>query len=177
MPSRVESIATLEASAPAESMGRYLSRQRRLRGISLEELAQTTRIPLRSLERLEAGSFDRQADGFVRGFVRTVAQGLGLDPEDTVARLLQEVRVTDASESGPASPLRRVGLLVLAVGVLAGLVATWRALAPAAASPPPAEEGRPQLVYRRDPVRALAEAQGPVSSAEASPAGSRPSPP
>jgi cytoskeleton protein RodZ len=176
LPSRVESFASLEASAPAESMGRYLSRQRRLRGISLEELAQTTRIPLRSLERLEAGSFDRQVDGFVRGFVRTVAQGLGLDPDDTVARLLQEVRVPDASDAGPASPLRRVGLLVLAVGMLAGLVAAWSALSPAA-SPPPAEEGRPQLVYRRDPVRALAEAQGPVASAEVSPAGSRPPPP
>ena len=67
-----------------DSIGRYLARQRRLRGVSLDDLAAQTCIPRRSLERLEDGAFDRQADGFVRGFVRTVAAALGLDAEEAV---------------------------------------------------------------------------------------------
>jgi hypothetical protein len=61
-----------------------------LRGISLEELEALTRIPQRSLERLESGAFDAEPDGFVRGFVRTVSVAIGLDPDDTVTRMLAE---------------------------------------------------------------------------------------
>ena len=75
---------------PATAIGEYLKRQRTLRGITIEELAASTRIPLRSLERLEAGYFDGMTDGFVRGFVRTVSGALGLDADQTVARMLEE---------------------------------------------------------------------------------------
>ena len=50
-----------------------------MRGLSLDEVAAATRIPRRSLERLEAGAFDSEPDGFARGFVRTVADAMGLD--------------------------------------------------------------------------------------------------
>ena len=56
-----------------EQIGRYIAQQRRLRGIDLAELAARTRIPRRSLERLEAGAFDQSPDGFSRGFVRVPA--------------------------------------------------------------------------------------------------------
>lgn len=84
-PSRAES----DGLAPG-SIGEYLKRQRLLRGITVEELSATTRIPLRSLERLEAGYFDGVSDGFVRGFVRTVSLALGLDADQAVARMLEE---------------------------------------------------------------------------------------
>ena len=73
---------------PEASVGVYLAQQRRLRGISLDDLSALTRIPRRSLERLEAGAFDRTPDGFARGFVRSVAEALGLDPNEAVMRLL-----------------------------------------------------------------------------------------
>ena len=85
--------APLAAPAEAEesfALGSWLTRQRELRGISREELSALTRLPMRSLERLESGAFDGQQDGFVRGFVRTVAVAIGLDPDDAVARLLAE---------------------------------------------------------------------------------------
>ena len=72
------------------SIGGYLKAQRKIRGVGLEELSVRTRIPLRSLDRLEAGAFDGHPDGFVRGFVRTVSEGLGLDPDDTLMRMLSE---------------------------------------------------------------------------------------
>ena len=67
-----------EGSHPS-SVGHYLASQRKLRGISLEELATRTRIPGRNLERLESGALDGESDGFSRGLVRIVAEELGLD--------------------------------------------------------------------------------------------------
>jgi len=61
-----------EGSLPS-SVGHYLASQRKLRGISLEELATRTRIPGRNLERLESGALDGDSDGFSRGLVRIVA--------------------------------------------------------------------------------------------------------
>ncbi len=55
--------------------------------MSLEEIARVTRIPQRSLERLEEGAFEAlPADVFVRGFLRSYAQCVGLDAEETVRR-------------------------------------------------------------------------------------------
>ena len=48
------------------SIGAYLKRQRKLRGLSLADLESATRVPKRSLERLEAGAYDGIPDGFVR---------------------------------------------------------------------------------------------------------------
>jgi hypothetical protein len=85
-----ETPALTAGEQGSDSIGAYIARQRRLRGISLEELEALTRIPQRSLERLESGAFDAEPDGFVRGFVRTVSLAIGLDPDDTVTRMLAE---------------------------------------------------------------------------------------
>src|SRR5262249_1813240 len=79
-----------EEASSGHSVGQYLANQRRLRRISLEELAERTRIPRRNLERLESGAFDSAVDGFTRGFVRTVAEALGLDADEAVMRLVGE---------------------------------------------------------------------------------------
>jgi transcriptional regulator with XRE-family HTH domain len=147
-----------EADADAQAIGAYLARQRRLRDISLEDLAARTKIPRRSLARLESGAFDRASDGFSRGFVRAVATALGLDADDAVARLLRE----PAGEGEPAERgLPRLrgslgrGIAALLGAALLGL-ALWGAgrLWPSAEPAPP----DPDLSYRRDAVRELAEA-------------------
>ncbi|MEN8158927.1 MAG: helix-turn-helix transcriptional regulator [Myxococcota bacterium] len=140
-----------EAAEGPFAVGGWLARQRELRGIRLEELAAMTRLPVRSLERLEAGAFDGQQDGFVRGFVRTVAVAIGLDPEDAVARLLAEPelsrrrRLPDPRRVAVAA----IGLAAACAAVLAVLELT-RARAPA----PPAPREAP--LGRRDAIRALA---------------------
>ncbi len=85
-----------EADAGLTSVGLYLAGQRRLRGVSVDELAARTRIPRRNIERLEAGAFDAAPDGFSRGFVRTVAVALGLDADEAVTRLMAEPRADDS---------------------------------------------------------------------------------
>ena len=51
--------------------------------MSVEDIARITRIPQRSLEKLEAGEFDQlPADVFVRGFVRSYASCVGIDADE-----------------------------------------------------------------------------------------------
>lgn len=143
--------ATLTGDEPPEAIGAYLSRQRRLRGISLEALHDTTQIPLRSLERLEAGVFDKKPDGFVRGLVRTVAEALGLDPAETVTRMLNEP--SPAAEPGLLGSLswQQIALLsVIGLGFVVGL-SFWIAWLG------DEQDARPPTVmsYRRDAVRDL----------------------
>jgi len=156
---RRDSDSTSERLAEAsESIGAYLAQQRKLRGITSEELSAQTRIPLRSLERLEAGSFDKDPDGFVRGFVRTVAEAVGLDPDDTVARMLSE---PEPVRRGPRERRIAAGRVVLAVAaavLVAATVGVVRIVAGAARGDAGAVAAETQEVVRRDPVRELAEA-------------------
>ncbi len=62
------------------SFGRNLRRDREMRGISLEEIAQHTKISTRMLEAIEADRFDLLPGGvFTRSFVLHCARYLGLD--------------------------------------------------------------------------------------------------
>lgn len=162
--------------AAATSIGEYLKRQRLLRGVTIEDLAANTRIPLRSLERLEAGYFDGVTDGFVRGFVRTVAIALGLDADQTVARMLDEPVARKWDRDGVGLWRKQVLALVAlvaatAIGVLV-LRAGWNLLVGGGSAP-----GR-EVVLWRDPVHQLARdvAEGrfrvpePPAPAEPSPA-------
>ncbi len=141
------------------SIGAYLARERLLRGISVGELAELTKIPRRSIERMEAGAFDGNPDGFVRGFVRAIALALGLDPEEAVMRMLGEPADLEEVAEAPALRLDRrllaiSGLLVATVGL--GLaIWGWASRAPSA----PSADDTPEIVYRRDAVRALADEQ------------------
>jgi hypothetical protein len=159
-----DSMDSMDGAVAGESLdpqpiGEYLRRQRVLRGMSAVELSELTRIPLRSLERLEGGQFDGETDGFVRGFVRTVAVALGLDADDTVARMLREPPVGSWVRHAPgrsAKQLFAVVLFILILGcVFLGLSAVWNALLGDASRPASRE-----VVIWRDPVRALAAAIG-----------------
>lgn len=68
-------------------IGEYLRRERELRAVSLEEIAQTTRIPLKVLRDLENDRPEAlPSDVFVRGFLRSYSRALGLDDVQVVAR-------------------------------------------------------------------------------------------
>ena len=155
---RAPSAAAAETFENAP-IGDYLRRQRILRDVSIDELSAMTRIPLRSLERLERGEFDGETDGFVRGFVRTVAGALGLDVEDTVARMLEEPASARWERHAPGRRAKQlavaaVSLVFLGTGALV-VRAGWRLLVGAGDADP----ARAVVVWR-DPVHALAEASG-----------------
>lgn len=70
-----------------ESLGSYLKRERELRQISVAEVAQTTRIPMRIIAQLENDELEAlPADIFVRGYLRAYARALSLEEGEVLAR-------------------------------------------------------------------------------------------
>ncbi|MDD9801719.1 MAG: helix-turn-helix transcriptional regulator, partial [Deltaproteobacteria bacterium] len=155
--------ADVDDGEEPETVGAYLGWHRRRRGVSVRDLAALTRIPARSLQRLEAGAFDTQTDGYARSFVRTVAGAIGIDPDEAVLRMHTET--WDDREPR----LRGVARLLIATGVLlaclllGGLLWSW------VASLLPAGDAGAPLPVRRDAVRALAEDRGLIGGGAVEP--------
>src|SRR5439155_22702599 len=71
-----------EGAGPRVRLGDWLRAERMRRGFSYEEIAQDTRINRLYLEAIEDEHFDViPAPVYTRGFVRSYAKALGLDPE------------------------------------------------------------------------------------------------
>jgi cytoskeletal protein RodZ len=68
------------------AFGGRLRREREMRGITLEEITESTKISRRHLEALESEHFDQLPGGvFNKGFVRAYARFLGIDGDQAVA--------------------------------------------------------------------------------------------
>lgn len=66
--------------------GENLRREREMRGISLEEISETTKISVRFLNALENEEFAKLPGGiFIRSFIRAYATYLGLDADSELA--------------------------------------------------------------------------------------------
>jgi|GEM_PF-4734727 len=89
----------------SETLGKQLKERRTKAGYSLEQIAELTRIPVATLIAIEAGdSAPLPAKPFARGFIRTYAKLVGLDPDRAVALFDQESPVTTAPTSPSAAP-------------------------------------------------------------------------
>ncbi|MGH9602016.1 MAG: helix-turn-helix domain-containing protein [Terriglobales bacterium] len=119
------------------TFGQRLKREREMRGVSLDEIAQATKIGTRSLRALEEEDFDRLPGGiFNKGFVRAYARFLGIDEEQAVADYLiasgleaapAEVEETEASASSEDLWRRRslaIAITALLLGAL-GYAGWW----------------------------------------------------
>jgi cytoskeleton protein RodZ len=120
--------------AMADSLGEFLRRERELRHISLDDVAERTKISRRYLEALEDERYERlPGETFVRGFIRSYAQSVGLDPEDTLL-IYSQSRVIHGAESPRAEPPSPAGhawnehlflwLLLIGVVVVGGVLAS-----------------------------------------------------
>jgi cytoskeleton protein RodZ len=73
---------------PVSGIGEELRRERTRQGLTPEDIARRTKIPVRSLEAIESDAFDRLPGVvFARNFVRLYAVDLKLDPESLISRL------------------------------------------------------------------------------------------
>jgi cytoskeletal protein RodZ len=72
-----------------DDFGDMLRQARERRGMSLRQIAANTRIPVAALEAVERNDISKWPGGiFSRGFVRSYAVAVGLDPEQTVNEFL-----------------------------------------------------------------------------------------
>jgi cytoskeletal protein RodZ len=88
-----------------DSIGRYLRHAREARAMSVEEVSRATRIPVPSIERIEADHFDDlPGEVFVRGFLKAYARAVALPVEEVLARYTASRRVALVTPMPIASP-------------------------------------------------------------------------
>ena len=82
----------MSQGSQARTVGARLREAREKRGVSLRQIANTTRISVMSLEALERSDLSRLPGGiFTRAFIRTYAQEVGLDPDRIVQDFIAEL--------------------------------------------------------------------------------------
>ena len=154
---------------PPTDLGTRLRQARERRGISLRQIATSTKISIGVLEALERNDFSKLPGGiFGRAFVRSYAQEVGVDPERTVEEFLaaqtpephaavphpatrhvdQEDGAFESQQrmAGVALKLALVSLPIAAVIVYFTLGRSGRPPASSAATPPPSPVVRSQPV-------------------------------
>jgi len=79
-----------------QSLGSYLQRERLKKQITLEEIADQTRINLTTLQAIENNDRGKMpAEVFSKGFIKIYAKLLGLDVQDVLERYDREMALTD----------------------------------------------------------------------------------
>jgi len=114
-------------------LGETLQRARLARGVTLQEAERTTRISRRYLEALENENFGLlPAPVYARGFLRTYARYLGLEPGDLLplfpvgyldVPLLQPMPKVTTPRTWPGSGLLAAGVVAVLLLVVVGLYA------------------------------------------------------
>lgn len=92
------------SSSMSQGFGSHLKHEREMRGISLEEIAASTKIQIRYLQALEDNQFD-QLPGtvFIKGFIRSYAKTIGCNAEDLISAYDESI----GSPQPGADPIER----------------------------------------------------------------------
>jgi cytoskeletal protein RodZ len=90
-----------------ESYGEYLKSLREERGLSLDEISESTKIATANLRFLEQDRYDLLPPTvFVKGFIRSYVEALGLDPEEHLRRFEDYTKQGEVPDySGDDHPL------------------------------------------------------------------------
>lgn len=117
-----------------ESPGEYLKREREIRGVSLEDISNATKIRAGLLIAIERNDFDAlPATPFVKGFIQAYCRYLGLDAQDAILRHEAYMRSLAENETpalkqtpppAPYPPLSIIVIAVVAIMVIAGGIYT-----------------------------------------------------
>jgi cytoskeletal protein RodZ len=119
-------------------VGERLRAAREEKGLSLEDVAKQTRIPIRHLEHIERGEWDAMpAITYSVGFARSYANVVGLDGPSVGAELRQQLGGARNATVGPAAyyepadparvPPRWIAIVAIVVAVLiVGGYLVWR---------------------------------------------------
>lgn len=90
-----------------ETVGSTLRQQREKKRMSLAEVSRVTRIPVSTLESIEQDHFDDlPGEVFVKGFLKSYAQSIGLEADEIVARYTASRRVSSVVPLPVASPVQ-----------------------------------------------------------------------
>jgi cytoskeleton protein RodZ len=111
----------------SSDVGLYLRNCRRAKGISIEEVANKTKIRVVMLRQVESGDLKKIPPVYVRGFIRAFAGAVGADAEEALRRYNSSYAITSRIEETQATPPKSTALfwprLLAALLVLIGLIA------------------------------------------------------
>jgi cytoskeleton protein RodZ len=168
--------------------GGKLRQAREGRGISLRQIATSTKISVAALEALERNDISKLPGGiFSRSFVRSYAAEVGLDPEATVNEFLERFQDEPPPERGPVvvvpeeeiaferqkQRMARVFLLAVALMLVAAAVLVYMMLRNRPDSETPAEAAAARMITPAEPPAsgtAAGEAAAPPPAPATSPA-------
>jgi cytoskeletal protein RodZ len=89
-----------------DNVGTSLKHTREAKRMTLSEVSRVTRIPVATLEAIELGRFDDlPGEVFVRGFLKSYAQALGVSSNDILASYASSRRVATVTPLPVASPV------------------------------------------------------------------------
>ena len=142
---------------PAGSLGSYLRALREKKNVSVEEIAQATRVSVRQLQALESDDVSSlPAPVFVRGFIRAFCRFLEEPPEEALdrlratsesepprARAVPQTRATAPSWTGSPVFISLVMLAIFGGGLLALNLALTPPRPATTAPLPTPSQGRP----------------------------------
>jgi cytoskeleton protein RodZ len=93
------------AGIPADDFGARMRHVREQRGVSLRQIAETTKLSVSALEALERNDISRLPGGlFSRAFVRSYAAEIGMDPEQAVREFLSDFPHESVMAGRPHGP-------------------------------------------------------------------------
>ena len=154
-------------SSDMANLGASFKQARESKGISLDKIAAETRISTRFLQAIEDEEFNLLPGGiFNRGFVRTYAEKLGLDPVQALAdyerlTILREPTEIPAAPTAPREKTNRhlypvaIGGLVLLIVIFYVATRESSNLAQTASAPPaPPPASAPAVVQPAPPAAA-----------------------
>ena len=125
----------LSAARVAQGAGALLKRARESAGLTCADIAARTRLELRVINALENEDYTSlAAAAFVKGYIRSIARELKIDPDPVLARYneqahLEDPALADFSTRGPEQitssslPIRAISVALLIAVLL--LIALW----------------------------------------------------
>ena len=103
---KTEQFPTDEPAPQAPPDVAWLREAREHKALTLDALASITKITPKYLRALEAGAIDQLPPTFfTRGFVKAYAKEVGLDPDQTAKRYLQQIAPAGAPDSEDAAAI------------------------------------------------------------------------
>jgi cytoskeletal protein RodZ len=112
------------------AFGRWLVRERELRGLRREEVARATKLAPGVVEALESGEEARAPPrAYVIGYLRAYSAAVGLDPDEVVLRFEEAAGPGAARTVSRRAREPRPVLVGVAIAVALGALGIWMLLA------------------------------------------------
>ena len=112
------------------AFGRWLTRERELRGLSRDEVARGTKLAAGVVEALESGEEGRiPPRAYAIGYLRAYAAAVGLGPDEVVLRFEEALGSAQPAGTRRAAP-PWVRVAVVGVLLAAAAAAAWTLLRP-----------------------------------------------